>query len=169
MNRLDFSKDLNKFSFFYKNKNSAIFEINDESQKRIFISRLYYSLYHRLLTELSKEKNLTGPGGHKTVFIALEKQAGNGAFYRRLFTHFKDLRKLREWADNDFYIEEIIADAITSDGKNISQSFGLTKIKETDHSSTLYYAKMLPPNFKGSKDAQLVFNKYKNYYENFNL
>ena len=99
MNRLDFSKDLNKFSFFYKNKNSAIFEINDESQQRIFISRLYYSLYHRLLTELSKEKNLTGPGGHKTLFIALEKQAGNGEFYRRLFTHFKDLRKLREWAD----------------------------------------------------------------------
>ena len=99
MNRLDFSKDLNKFSFFYKNKNSAIFEINDESQKRIFISRLYYSLYHRLLTELSKEKNLTDPGGHKTLFIALEKQAGNGEFYRRLFTHFKDLRKLREWAD----------------------------------------------------------------------
>ena len=99
MDRLEYSKDLNAFSFSYNNKDVAIFELNNESQKRIFISWLYYSLYHRLLTELSKEKNLTGPGGHKTLFIALEKQAGNGEFYRRLFTHFKDLRKLREWAD----------------------------------------------------------------------
>lgn len=99
MNRLDFSKDLNKFSFSYKNKDNAIFDINDESQKRIFVSRLYYSLYHRLLTELPKIKDLTGPGGHKTVFSTLEKQARNGDHYRRLFEHFKVLRELREWAD----------------------------------------------------------------------
>ena len=33
MDRLDFSKDLNAFSYMYKNKNSDIFTINDESQK----------------------------------------------------------------------------------------------------------------------------------------
>lgn len=111
------------------------------------------------------------PGTYRLYFcsIAIDKNHNNNKIeiFSLLYKSF--FHKLREWADNDFYIEEIIADAITSDGKNISQSFGLTKIKETDHSSTLYYAKMLPPNFKGSKDAQLVFNKYKNYYENFNL
>ena len=104
MNRLDFSKDLNKFSFFYKNKNSAIFEINDESQKRIFISRLYYSLYHRLLTELPKIKELSGPGGHETVYITLEKQVRHGDHYQKLFAHFTDLRDLRVWAD--YKVEE---------------------------------------------------------------
>ncbi len=34
MDRLDFSKDLNTFSYMYKNKNSDIFIINDESQKK---------------------------------------------------------------------------------------------------------------------------------------
>ena len=83
----------------YKNKNSDIFTINDESQKRIFLSRLYYSLYHRLLTELPKIKDLSGPGGHETVYTILEKQVRNGEHYRKLFEHFTDLRDLRIWAD----------------------------------------------------------------------
>ena len=36
MDRLDFSKDLNAFSYMYKNKNSDIFIINDESQKKFY-------------------------------------------------------------------------------------------------------------------------------------
>ena len=104
MDRLDFSKDLNAFSYMYKNKNSDIFIINDESQKRIFLSRLYYSLYHRLLTELPKIKELSGPGGHETVSITLEKQVRHGDHYQKLFAHFTDLRDLRVWAD--YKVEE---------------------------------------------------------------
>ena len=106
MDRLDFSKDLNAFSYMYKNKNSDIFIINDESQKRIFLSRLYYSLYHRLLTELPKIKELTGPGGHETVYITLEKQVRHGEQYQKLFDHFTDLRDFRIWAD--YKVEEIL-------------------------------------------------------------
>ena len=106
MDRLAFCKDLNEFSFSYNNKDSKIFQINDESQKRILVSRLYYSLYHRLLTELTKIKELTGPGGHETVFITLKKQAGINDHYKRLFEHFKVLKELREWAD--YKIEESI-------------------------------------------------------------
>ena len=104
MDRLDFSKDLNTFSYMYKNKNSDIFIINDESQKRIFLSRLYYSLYHRLLTELPKIKELSGPGGHETVYITLEKQVRHGDHYQKLFAHFTDLRDLGVWAD--YNVEE---------------------------------------------------------------
>ena len=99
MNRLDYSKDLNTFSYSYNKKDIAIFELNDESQKRILLSRLYYALYHRVLTELTKIKELTGPGGHKAVIDALEKQAREGEHYRRLYLHYKDLKELREWAD----------------------------------------------------------------------
>ncbi len=106
MDRLDFSKDLNTFSYMYKNKKSDIFTINDESQKRIFLSRLYYSLYHRLLTELPKIKELTGPGGHETVYKTLEKQAGRGEHYKKLFDHFTDLRDFRIWAD--YKVDEIL-------------------------------------------------------------
>ena len=106
MDRLDFSKDLNTFSYMYKNRNSDIFTINDESQKRIFLSRLYYSLYHRLLTELPKIKDLSGPGGHETVYTILEKQVRNGEHYRKLFEHFKDLKDLRVWAD--YKVEECL-------------------------------------------------------------
>ena len=106
MDRLDFSKDLNAFSYMYKNKNNDIFIINDESQKRIFLSRLYYSLYHRLLTELPRIKELTGPGGHETVYITLEKQVRHGEQYQKLFDHFTDLRDLRIWAD--YKVEEIL-------------------------------------------------------------
>ncbi len=99
MNRLDYSKDLNSFSYSYNKKDIAIFELNDESQKRILLSRLYYALYHRVLAELTKIKELTGPGGHKAVIDALEKQAREGEHYRRLYLHYKDLKELREWAD----------------------------------------------------------------------
>ena len=99
MNRLDFSKDLNTFSYSYNKKDIAIFELNDESQKRILLSRLYYALYHRVLTELTNIKVLTGPGGHKAVIDTLEKQAREGEHYRRLYFHYKDLKELREWAD----------------------------------------------------------------------
>jgi len=99
MDRLDFSKDLNTFSFSYNKKDVAIFELNDESQKRIVLSRLYYALYHRVLTELPKVEELTGPGGHKTVIETLSKQTRKGTHYRRLYEHYLDLKKLREWAD----------------------------------------------------------------------
>jgi hypothetical protein len=99
MDRLEYSKDLNTFSFSYNKKDVAIFGLNEESQKRIFLSRLYYALYHRVLTELPKIKELTGPGGHKTVIDTLEKQTRVGSHYKRLYDHYKDLKKLREWAD----------------------------------------------------------------------
>ncbi|MFW2600513.1 hypothetical protein [Aliarcobacter butzleri] len=104
MNRLDFSKELNKFSFSYNKKDSAIFDLSDESQKRIYLSRLYYALYHRVLTELPKIKELSGPGGHITVVETLAKQVNKGVHYERLYFHYKDLKKLREWAD--YKIEE---------------------------------------------------------------
>ena len=99
MDRLDYSKDLNTFSFSYNKKDVAIFKLNDESQKRIFLSRLYYALYHRVLTELPKIRELTGPSGHKTVIDTLAKQTRLGNHYRRLYEHYKDLKELREWAD----------------------------------------------------------------------
>lgn len=106
MKRLDFSHDLNTFSFAYSRKDNSIFQINNESQKRIFLSRLYYALYHRVLMELPKEKELSGPGGHKTVVEALSKQTREGNHYRRLYFHYKDLKELREWAD--YKIDESI-------------------------------------------------------------
>lgn len=111
MDRLEYSKDLNAFSFSYNNKDVAIFELNNESQKRIFLSRLYYALYHRILTELPKVKELTGPGGHKTVIDVLLKQTRLGSHYRRLYDHYKDLKELREWAD--YKIDEDLSSSIT--------------------------------------------------------
>ena len=99
MDRLDYSKDLNTFSFSYNKKDVAIFKLNDESQKRIFLSRLYYALYHRVLTGLPKISGLTGPSGHKTDIDTLAIQTRLGNHYRRLYEHYKDLKELREWAD----------------------------------------------------------------------
>lgn len=109
------------------------------------------------------------PGVYKLYFcsVAIDQQHNHhkmeifSLLYRGFFN------KLLQWAEQDFYIEEIIADAVTQDGKNIAQSFGLSKLGVTSHTSTLYYAKMLPPNFKGTKEAQALFKKYKEYYENF--
>ena len=44
MNRLDYSKDLNTFSYSYNKKDIAIFELNDESQKEFFYQD-YIMLY----------------------------------------------------------------------------------------------------------------------------
>jgi DNA-binding transcriptional ArsR family regulator len=110
------------------------------------------------------------PGVYRLYFcsVAIDQSHSNHKIeiFSLLYKSFFD--KLKQWADKNFYIEEIIADAVTQDGRKISQSFGLTKQIDTNHLSTLYYSKMLPPKFKGTKEAEIVFKKYKDYFDSFN-
>lgn len=99
MDRLDFSQKLNHFSYSYHKNDDKIFSIDDEVKARIIISRLYYSLFQRLLVEVNTIRKSSGANQHDALSSILEKNAGKGSMYRKLYEHFKDLQSLRIWAD----------------------------------------------------------------------
>lgn len=51
MNHLNLAKELNTFSFEYNKTNHSDFSITEETQKRVIVSKLYYSLFHRILSD----------------------------------------------------------------------------------------------------------------------
>ena len=102
MTHLDLAKELNTFSFECDKMPASSFGINEETQKRVVLSRLYYALFNRILADLPKLAMSRGSNKHESVGNILAKQAGNSDFYRNLYDLFKDLKTFREWADYKF-------------------------------------------------------------------
>ncbi len=65
----------------------------------------------------------------------------------------------------EVYIKRMIADAITSNGEKICKLFGMQKVTESAHDSTLYEIQMIPPNFKKiSKKVKQLYDCYQSVY-----
>lgn len=93
----------------------------------------------------------TIPGKYNLYFASIvidEDKQGGKNFFIQLFNGFLD--KLITLAnEEDIVISRIIADAVTTEGKEICERLGMKKIKETEHdSSTVYELELYPPKFK---------------------
>ena len=66
--------------------------------RRIFFSRLYYALFHKVLNQSSTFQELSGPKQHQAIKDALEKKAKNQVV-NKIYQKFIILRTLRVWAD----------------------------------------------------------------------
>ena len=51
-------------------------------------------------------------------------------------------------AKRGIFIDRMIADVVTSDGRKFCRFFGLDKVCESDHHSTIYEVVALPPRFR---------------------
>lgn len=66
----------------------------------------------------------------------------------------------------DVYIKRMIADAVTPNGEKFCKLFGMNKITESAHSSSLYEVQMIPPQFKKiSKKVKELYDCYQAVYD----
>ncbi len=67
---------------------------------------------------------------------------------------------------HEVYIKRMLADAVTKNGEKFCRLFGMKKVKGSDHNSTLYEIKMIPPEFRIlSKKCKELYDYYKRKYE----
>ena len=67
--------------------------------------------------------------------------------------------------EHEVFIRRMIADAVTKNGEKFCKLFGMTKVTESDHNSTLYEIKMIPPKFRIlSKKSKQLFDYYQRKY-----
>ena len=64
-------------------------------------------------------------------------------------------------AKEEKFIKRMIADAVTKEGDKFCKIFGMTKVKDSNHKSTLYEVRMLPPKFR---PISTIFKQLFDYY-----
>ena len=99
MNNLDYSKELNAFSFNTQEIDPSSLKIDADTLLRIRIRTLYYALYHRVLSELPQLQSSTTPNQHQQLEDQLYKKSPSNKHTQRVYWHFKELKALRVWAD----------------------------------------------------------------------
>lgn len=68
--------------------------------------------------------------------------------------------------EREIYAQRMIADAVTSGGVKFCKLFGMTRVKESDHDSTLFEVSLLPPKFRiTSKPTKILYDYYSRKYE----
>lgn len=110
------------------------------------------------------------PGIYRMYFcsIAIDNtyKKYKNIIFKLLYNSF--FKKLLDFAKEGCYIEEIVADAVTYDGRNLAESFGLEEITTSNHNSRIYYSRLLPPKFKFYEGiTKEVFELYKDYSDNY--
>ena len=99
MNNLDYSKELNAFSFNTKGIDPSSLKISTDTLLRIRIRTLYYALYHRVLSELPHLQSSSTPNKHQQLEDHLYKKSPSNKHTQRVYQHFRELKALRVWAD----------------------------------------------------------------------
>lgn len=68
--------------------------------------------------------------------------------------------------EHEVYIKRMIADAVTHNGEKFCKLFGMKKLKGSNHESTLYEIKMIPPQFRIlSKKCKQLYDYYQSKYQ----
>lgn len=76
------------------------------------------------------------------------------------------VKKFLYLREHEVFIKRMMADAVTKNGEKFCKMFGMTKIKGSNHESTLCEVILIPPKFRIlSKTTKLLFEYYKEKYE----
>ncbi len=66
---------------------------------------------------------------------------------------------------HEVYIRRMIADAVSVNGEKFCKMFGMTKVKGSNHDSTLYEVSLIPPKFRVmSKMTKKLYEYYSDKY-----
>ncbi len=76
------------------------------------------------------------------------------------------VEKFVSLAKRDVFIKRMIADAVTSNGEKFCKLFGMKKVVQSTHMSTLYEVRMVPPEFKKiSRKVKELYDCYQSIYD----
>lgn len=95
--------------------------------------------------------------------IVIHPDFQNTEVFMQLFNAI--VKKFIYLGEHEVYIRRMIADAVTKNGEKFCRLFGMTKVKGSDHNSTLYEISMIPPKFRVmSKMTKQLYDYYLNKY-----
>ena len=95
--------------------------------------------------------------------IVIHPDYQNTEVFMEMFNAIVD--KFITLGDREVFIRRMIADAVTKNGEKFCKLFGMTKVKDSSHDSSLYEITMIPPKFKIlSKKTKLLYDYYQRKY-----
>ncbi len=66
----------------------------------------------------------------------------------------------------EVFIKRMVADAVSPEGEKFCKMFGMKKVDESDHNSTIYEVSLIPPRFRvSSRATKSLYDFYKEKYE----
>ena len=96
--------------------------------------------------------------------IMIREEYRNTGLFLYMFN--KVVKMFKELGEREVFPRRMIADAVTSNGIKFCQLFGMKKVMESAHSSTLYEVSLIPPEFRvTSKPTKELFDYYKEKYQ----
>ena len=96
--------------------------------------------------------------------ITIRNEYRNTNLFLFMFNSLVEL--FRTLGEKEVYARRMIADAVTKEGEKFCKIFGMTKIAESDHLSTLYEVSLIPPKFRvTSKPTKALHDYYAEKYE----
>lgn len=95
--------------------------------------------------------------------IVIHPDYQNTDVFMQLFNAI--VKKFIFLGEHDVFVHRMIADAVTKNGEKFCKLFGMNKIKNSNHESTLYEITMIPPRFRViSKTSKQLFDYYQRKY-----
>ena len=95
--------------------------------------------------------------------IVIHPDYQNTEVFMEIFNAIID--KFIKLGEHEVFIRRMIADAVTKNGEKFCRLFGMTKIKESNHDSSLYEITMIPPKFRIlSKKSKQLYDYYQRKY-----
>ena len=96
--------------------------------------------------------------------ITIRKEYRNTGLF--LFMFNAVVRMFLSLGEREIFARRMIADAVTAEGVKFCKLFGMNKVKESDHQSTLYEVSLLPPRFRiSSKPTKILHDYYAQKYD----
>lgn len=95
--------------------------------------------------------------------IVIHPDYQNTEVFMEIFNAIVD--KFITLGEHEVFIRRMIADAVTKNGEKFCRLFGMTKLKGSDHDSSLYEITMIPPKFRIlSKKSKQLYDYYQKKY-----
>lgn len=167
--------------WYYEDNYIYIFVINEENKVIGYINSMLVDkeTFNSILQgnfidmNISKESIIQAfmPGVYNMYFCSIAIDNNYKKYKNKIFKLLYNgfFQKLLNLAEEGCFIEEIVADAVTHEGKNLAESFNLKEVLSTSHDSRIYHAKLLPPEFKYYEGiTKDVYKLYRDYFDNYN-
>lgn len=100
--------------------------------------------------------------------IVIHPDYQNTGIFKLLFDSI--VKKIIELGENDIFFKKMVADAVTERGEKFCKLFGMKKLKNSEHASSIYEVNLIPPEFRvSSKATQELKEFYTQYARAMNL
>lgn len=135
--------------------------INDEYYEEI---KKGESLDSELSPDMILSYDMPYPYSVYFTSIVIDPEYQNTEVFMNLFNAV--IEKFIHLGEQEVFVKRILADAVTPSGEKFCKLFGMKKIGDSNHNSTLYEVIMMPPQFRIlSKMTKVLYDYYKKKYE----